>query len=75
MSLQKQLKDHQAEDAIRQAFRESQLCNAVTIPDKARKILNDSQSGPERIHAAIAAMVARGDLSAPNDPHADWLIT
>jgi hypothetical protein len=66
--------DPKAEQAIRKAFEELlaewKPCTSVTIPNRAREILEER--GPERVLAEIDDMETRGLIKAPLPPSRTW---
>jgi hypothetical protein len=64
--------DIEAETAVRTAFREGAPHNVRTIPDRARRLLDDPAQGLERVARAIADLARRGALEAPAEPWKDW---
>jgi hypothetical protein len=66
--------DNMAEQAIRLAFEqlsvEGKVCNSVSIPNRAQKILGDTS--PQKVLDEIDDMEARGALEAPLNKHESW---
>ena len=65
--------DDQAVDAIRRAFEEfGPPYNSTTILQRAIARLEIATNTPERVIAAVEAMVESGELIAPSRPSLPW---